>query len=121
MIDATILILFLLVTKHFIIDFLLQTPYQYENKGTYGHLGGILHAWLHGMTTMVILSFFAWSPLPLLLGLLDAVTHYHIDWAKVKLNKHFNWTADKNPEFWWLLGFDQFLHYLTYTCILFLL
>lgn len=38
-------LLFWLFTKHFIVDFPLQAfPYQYQNKGTYGHPGGLLHS-----------------------------------------------------------------------------
>ena len=33
-----------LMVKHALADFYLQTPYQYLNKGTYGHPGGLLHA-----------------------------------------------------------------------------
>ena len=115
----TVFIMLFLVTKHFIVDFLIQTPYQWQNKGTYGHPGGILHAGLHGVATMIILSFFVFSPLPLLLGIFDAVVHYHIDWGKMKINEIKGWKADKDPQFWWLLGLDQFLHYLTYVIILF--
>ena len=38
------IILLLLALKHFIADALLQRPYQYLNKGIYGHPGGIVHA-----------------------------------------------------------------------------
>ena len=33
-----------LMAKHMVADFYLQTPYQYLNKGTYGHPGGFLHS-----------------------------------------------------------------------------
>lgn len=121
LIDVTLLIMTLLILKHFIIDFPLQTPYQWMNKGTYGHMGGILHAGLHGVATMIILSFFVFSPLPFLLGLFDMVVHYHVDWAKMKINKHYGWKADEHPEFWIALGVDQLLHYLTYIAILFII
>lgn len=45
------LLIFLLFTKHFIVDFPLQWEYQWKNKGTYGHPGGIIHAALHGIGT----------------------------------------------------------------------
>lgn len=44
----TLLLILFLFTKHFIIDFLLQGQYQWKNKGTYGHPGGLLHSALHG-------------------------------------------------------------------------
>lgn len=110
-----LLILFLLFLKHFIVDFPLQGPFQYKNKGTYGHLGGLTHAGLHGLWTFILFVFF--SPtvmLAIYLGGLDFILHYHIDWAKMKLNKVLGWGPTTHEQFWWLLGADQFLHALTY-------
>lgn len=116
-----LLLLFLLFTiKHFVVDFPLQGEFQWKNKGTYGHLGGILHALLHTVATFIILIFFVniwWS---FLFSILDGLIHYHIDFLKMKTNQITGWRADKDPQFWWLLGLDQFLHYLTYILIVFL-
>lgn len=110
--DSLILIT-LLFTKHFIVDFPLQTRYQWSNKGTYGHGGGILHAWLHGMGTL--LCFYWFAPVAAwYLALADMVIHYHIDWAKMNLNAKLGWGPTTHEQFWWLLGLDQFLHALTY-------
>lgn len=99
-------ILFWLFTKHFVFDFLLQTPYQYLNKGKYGHPGGILHSGLQGIGTLLILGPIA--------AMIDFVVHYHVDWSKVQLNRRYGWRPDTSEKFWWLLGFDQYLHTLTY-------
>jgi hypothetical protein len=111
-------IIFGLLLKHFLIDFPLQTPYMYLNKGTYGHWGGILHAYLHGIGTFIVLILCG-GPVyaSVLLGLFDYVLHYHIDWAKVKLTKHYELTPTNSEKYWWLLGFDQLLHQLTYVGI----
>lgn len=112
-----LLLLFLLFTKHFIVDFPLQVPYHYENKGTYGHAGGIQHALFHGLgTTLVFIVVFSLTfvPFAVMVGLIDAFIHYHIDWAKVKLNKKYGWGPATHEQFWWLLGLDQYLHALTY-------
>lgn len=93
-----------LFTKHFVFDFLLQGPFQFLNKGTYGHPGGILHAGLQAIGTFVVLGFFVGPVVSFTLGVLDGVVHYHIDWA--------------NEKFWWLLGLDQYLHYMTYAFLL---
>jgi hypothetical protein len=106
----------LLFIKHFIVDFLLQNPYQWQNKGTYGHPGGLLHAGLHGVATLLILVFFTEIELALFLAMTDAIIHYHIDWAKMNLNKKFGYTP-ADEKFWWLLGLDQLLHSLTYILI----
>lgn len=97
------------VVKHFVADFPLQPPYQWMNKGKYGHPGGVLHAAIHGIFTLAICLYFH---LPVLLALADTVIHYHIDWAKMQ----FTYKPD-NKYFWWLLGLDQMLHYLTYVWI----
>jgi hypothetical protein len=100
-----------LQVKHFICDFPLQAnPFFYKNKGTYGHAGGIAHAAIHGLGTWIILGWQA--------ALLDAVVHYHIDWAKMRLNKAWKLEPANSEAFWILLGFDQLLHQLTYIALL---
>lgn len=119
-----ITLLILLQIKHFICDFPLQKPYQYLNKGTYGHGGGILHAAIHGIGTFIALSLFIyptiwreWENPIFTIAVIEAIVHYHIDWAKVKINKHYGWKCDNSEKFWYLLGFDQLLHQLTYIGI----
>lgn len=110
------LLLTLLFLKHFIVDFPLQNSFQWKNKGTYGHMGGILHAGLHGIGTLIILAFFIEPVFAFIFATIDSVLHYHIDWAKMKVNKLFSLTP-VDEEFWWLLGLDQLLHSLTYILI----
>lgn len=110
-------LLFLFI-KHFICDFPLQTsPWMYENKGKYWHLGGIAHSAVHAVGTWLILYYFiganAWQ-----FALLDFVIHYHVDWLKIYCNKRFNYQPNHNG-FWLLLGLDQLLHHLTYFLIVY--
>lgn len=111
-----------LTVKHFICDFPLQAmPWQYRNKGTYGHPGGVLHASIHGWGTVFALGWFvsgAWFLSGLVL--LDMVAHYHIDYAKMKLGAIYGLKPDNSEWFWILLGFDQLLHYLTYFLLVWL-
>ena len=109
-----LLITFLLV-KHFIADFPLQPPYFYKNKGTYGHKGGLLHAWTHFLGTYLCFVFY--SKYAVICALVDGIAHYHIDWAKVKINKKMGWGPTTHEQFWWLMGFDQLLHALTYVIL----
>ena len=112
--NDTLVLIALLFTKHFVVDFPLQTKFQWSNKGTYGHIGGILHAYLHAMGTM--LCFWWYAPMACIyLGFVDMVIHYHIDWAKMNLNEKMGWKPDNSEKFWWLLGLDQFLHAMTYV------
>lgn len=116
---TTLLILLFLFSKHLIIDFPLQNRYQYSNKGTYGHPGGVLHAVLHGVGTAVCLYWFA--PVACVsLGILDTFLHYHIDWAKMNINKKLGWGPTTHEQFWWLLGLDQYAHAVTYIGITYL-
>lgn len=108
-------LLFALMTKHFIVDFPLQAfPYQYNNKGTYGHPGGLLHSGLHVAGTYLAVYWFTNPITAMWIALLDGVIHYHIDWAKMNINKKFGWGPTTHEQFWSLLGLDQYLHMLTY-------
>jgi hypothetical protein len=112
--DDLLILILLLFSKHFLVDFPLQTKFQYSNKGTYGHPGGILHASLHGLGTFICIYWYA--PIAAIyLALADMFVHYHIDWAKMKLNSKLGWSPTTHEQFWWLLGLDQYLHAVTYV------
>lgn len=112
-----LLTLALIQIKHLIIDWIWQPPYEFSNKGTYGHWGGVRHAMKNALGTglCVFVGFGGWAS-PLLCALiaaLDFVIHYHIDWAKMNLNARCH-LEPCSPRFWWLLGTDQFAHQMTY-------
>ena len=116
---STILELFVLFQiKHFLADFPLQVwPYMFANKGTYGHPGGILHAIIHFLGTLIVLLCVKTGIfVSLLLSALDFVIHYHVDFLKMKTNAHFKLTP-QTSWFWILLGIDQLFHQLTYILI----
>jgi hypothetical protein len=107
-----------LMLKHAAADFFLQTPYQYCNKGTYGHPGGLLHSFIHvALTPLVYLVI---APVSLLLAagiaLGEFAVHYHVDWGKEQITRRNGWTA-QTGGFWNALGIDQLLHGLTYLAI----
>jgi uncharacterized protein DUF3307 len=108
----------ILMLKHTAADFFLQTPYQYCNKGTYGHPGGLLHAGIHvALTPLVYLVI---APVSLLLAagiaLGEFAVHYHIDWTKEQVTRRLAYTP-QTSGFWHTLGVDQLLHGLTYLGI----
>jgi len=130
--NGTLIMLLLFMVKHFIWDFTpLQTPYMWMNKGKYGHPGGILHAALHVVASFPILFFYSthiaryfpsapWMNTGWLLVfslIFEFLSHYHMDWAKVKIGKATGWRPDNSPHFWTLLGVDQLVHFLTYWII----
>ena len=108
-----LLLLLLLTTKHNIVDFMIQTGYQYNNKHIYGHLGGIVHAGLHGIGTLCCMFWFFPSA-AIYLAFADAVLHYHIDWVRINLCYAMNWTVTNNKYWWWTIAIDEQLHYMTY-------
>jgi hypothetical protein len=121
MIDVLLTVL-LLQLKHFICDFVTQTPYQMRYKGIYGHPGGLLHAGLHvagsaavlgALNAVMMLS----TPMALLAVLLAAefVVHYHIDWSKEHIAKPL--VGEQGAGYWAIFGFDQFLHQATYVAM----
>jgi hypothetical protein len=107
-----------LMVKHAVADFYLQTPYQYLNKGTYGHPGGLLHSAIHvALTPLVYLVLIPGSLLiagAIALG--EFVAHYHIDWLKEQIVRRNGMTM-QDPGFWHALGTDQLVHGLTYLVI----
>ena len=108
----------LFAVKHYICDFVLQTNDMIQSKGHWGEWRGIVHSVYHGVGTMVVIGIMGFGTVScILMGLLDTVVHYHVDWAKQKLNDALKYTVD-NPKFWNLLGLDQLLHTLTYVGIL---
>jgi hypothetical protein len=104
--------------KHAVADFFLQTPYQYLNKGTYGHPGGILHSGIHVALTPLVYLVLAPVSLALAAGLAagEFLAHYHIDWLKEQIVRRNYWSMH-DRRFWYALGTDQFIHGLTYLLI----
>lgn len=123
------MMLSIFILKHFIVDFLLQTEYQWKNKGTFFHPGGVFHSLLHGLSTTFILFYgidyltdFGKPELIIcfIIGNIDFLIHYMVDWGKININKKFNLIPEKTM-FWVMLGLDQTLHLLTYVFIIFLI
>lgn len=93
-----------LLFKHLLFDFVLQNTAMLKGKKTYGNMHGLAHSILHGLGTVLIL----WNPLA---AIIDAVVHYHVDYAKAKLSSAYH-PVDR--QYWWWMGVDQFLHACTY-------
>lgn len=114
--STVILLLILFGTKHFICDFVLQFPYMLNDKGRYGAAGGIHHAGIHALGTIVILLLVGLTVIDtMVLSIIDGLAHYHIDWGKQQFIKGLS-VVDR--MFWVWLGADQGLHYLTYVVII---
>jgi hypothetical protein len=114
-IQLIVLFLALFGIKHFLCDFLFQFSYMVAEKGTYGAKGGRDHAALHGIFTALVFWLFVPFAGAVILGVIDSVLHYHIDWAKQQLTRGL---TPVDRSFWVWFGLDQGLHYLTYIMLI---
>jgi len=116
--QAIFILLALLFIKHWYIDFVDQSAEEVEHKGRYGVWKGVKHSLKHGIGTLLMLMAAGvglWFSLAS--AIIDFITHYHIDWAKM------NWGNRDitDPAFWNHLGLDQLAHYITYLFIVWML
>ena len=116
------------VVKHYFADGILQhgVPFKHQNKGKFGHIGGIWHSLDHAVLTFAILACVISPMMALWLSLFDFGCHYMIDWLKVNVCKWFDLSEIKKGTLrikseWYFqaLMIDQLLHYLTYCMILY--
>ena len=124
--ETALLGLLLFEIKHYLADFVFQTLGQVQAKGHYGRWGGISHAGLHALMSLpALLVLTATADLfdiPRTLPLIAAVmlaefaVHYHIDYAKARIDRGFGWDV-ADQEYWIVFGTDQFLHQMTYWVI----
>lgn len=120
---SSILLAFIVLSvKHTIADYFLQTPYQFQNKGIYGHPGGLIHSAVHVSLTLPVFLILPPATMGLALAIIagEYVIHYHVDWGKEQLIERYGLTQS-DPQFWNLFGVDQLAHFLTYVAIIALL
>lgn len=115
--DYIFLALFLLFVKHWYIDFVNQNQEEVDNKGKYGRWLGIRHSFKHGIATAFVFVLLDIDiGFAVLLGIVDFVVHYHVDWVKMRFGNRDITT----PAFWNQLGLDQLAHYSTYLALVWL-
>lgn len=107
---AVLALLFAL--KHLVADFIFQTSWIAHGKeGTSGWVLPLAaHAGIHAAMTLAITL--AVRPSLWWLAILDLAVHFLIDRGKSITGRWGGWTAT-DARYWWLLGFDQFLHQAT--------
>ncbi len=105
-------LLIVMAAKHYGADFIGQTDWMARGKERVVGWGVPLaaHAGLHALGTLAIALLF--KPALWWLALVDLAVHGLIDRGK-SLVAHHTRFAMTDPRFWWLMGFDQFLHQVT--------
>lgn len=107
-------IIWLLLTRHLIGDFFLQSRWMAENKSR-DNVALSLHVLLY---SLVIMPMPFVSPLYLYARSDDAVgwwwlfniaAHLLIDFVTSRISSSF-YRRNKMREFWWTIGVDQYLH-----------
>lgn len=98
--------------KHLVADFLLQTRWIALGKDSRSDWLRPLaaHVAVHAAGTLAIAL--AVAPRLWWLALVDLALHFAIDRAKCLAAQWGRWTTQDAP-YWWLFGFDQFLHQVT--------
>jgi hypothetical protein len=115
--DILLFILILLQIKHWYIDFVNQTDEEVAHKGIYLDWRGLKHSAKHGVASAAIFMLFLSIPSAVVLGIIDFVMHYHIDWAKMNYGNR----DITNKQFWNHLGLDQMAHQIGYIAMIALL
>lgn len=110
-------LLCLLQVKHFLADYVLQSPFILDHRKMYGHPGGLLHVGIHMLGSWLAFMVVGGDLLiRLLLVLGEGIFHYHADWLKDNfLARHKLTSQDKT--FWIVSGLDQAAHQLSYLVI----
>jgi len=100
----------LMVVKHVLADFILQTRWMALGKDgrTGWALPLLVHCSIHGIATTVIVV--ALEPRLWFLGAVDFVIHLICDRAKGFTVSRLA-LSPTDAWFWWLLGIDQALHH----------
>lgn len=125
--SVALVLMVLLIVKHFIVDFPLQTAYMLGKSKKEGWVRPLFaHSSVHAVLTLAVLfgGLLAVLPWGLALGigiafaLFDGIVHFVVDMIKAQGFSHYSTSENK---FWIALGADQMAHYLTYAFIVFML
>ncbi|TXM72433.1 DUF3307 domain-containing protein [Methylobacterium sp. WL12] len=113
-------LLLVMAAKHYLIDFVAQTEWMARGKErvTGWQAPLVVHAGSHALATLGIALVF--KPALWWIALVDFVVHGLIDRGKA-VASHRTRFAMTDPRFWWLMGFDQFLHQVTNVALAVLL
>jgi len=113
-----LLMMVLLIIKHYLADFPLQTKYMNKKTNAKNWVGPLLaHSGLHASLTMLVFLPFIWLPGALFFAIGDLIVHTVVDYWRARHARHLN---QFQKAFWNVLGLDQMLHHLTYVAAAFI-
>ena len=104
-------IFLVLIIKHFVVDIGIQQYIGPSPKHNY--FSGHLHYFHHGVGAFLATMFVVPLQYAMLIGVLDYIAHWHIDWAKHHLNRELK-AQVRTERWWWTMVLDQILHVLFY-------
>jgi hypothetical protein len=104
--------LILILLKHYLIDWVLQTDEMANEKGNNATLL-FLHGLEHAIGTFIIGIFFISIVKIVMICMMEILIHCAIDFTKSRISMFMKWTFPQK-KFLISMGFDQFLHQLTY-------
>lgn len=120
----------LILAKHLLVDFCLQTVSVATNKGDLLKPHAYWHGFQHllGTVMVVFLIDFTYGDifstkaefLSTLGGLLmvEFASHVLTDATKVNICNKYDWRCNTSEEYWWMTGLDQFIHQVVYIYII---
>jgi len=107
-------IFLVLMIKHFIVDIGIQSAIPGSPKHKY--FSGHLHYFHHGVGAFLATMFVVPLQYAMLIGVLDYIAHWHIDWAKHHLNREIK-AEVRSERWWWTMVLDQIVHTIFYYYI----
>ena len=117
---AEAMLLFMLIIKHALADLVLQSRLTSGDKSNLKSWKGYIHAGDHGLLTFIVLLFFTSFQNSIIIGMLDYVLHFLIDYIKTVLVRRFG-VVQNTRTFWIVQGVDQIAHYSCYFLYVLLL
>jgi len=104
-----------LVIKHFIVDLGMQ-PYLGKRQKQKYISDAHQHYMEHSLGTLIVCIFFIHPVGAFACALLDYLAHWHVDFAKHRIN---NWLElrPRSYTWWWTNVGDQIAHILTYYAL----
>ena len=113
------MLVFGLLVKHYVADFLLQFPWMISQKGSLAKIGGYMHAGFHAIGTILCFWLLGINAAMIVtMAVAEFFVHFLIDFTKAKTSDHIS--SDTRPRMYWgLYGLDQLAHHLTYLVMVY--